>query len=135
MVKSQRRIGTPGKKFWREGPYAVFRRFEWLLEKDGKLKAVEYDGQALALIPNNPATQAANNQKLQNGMQVLGIIKSYFPETAAAAVDERGTIDKIKTLANDEVVVLRAPEQTRELLSTVLGAAQDMGVVPPGGQQ
>lgn len=133
MVKSQRRIGTPGKKFWREGPYQVFRRFEWLLDKDGKLEDVEFDGQALALIPNNPATQAANNQKLQNGMQVLGIIKSYFPETAAAAVDERATIEKIQQLAKDEVVVLRDAEQTKQLLGTVLGAAQDMGVVP--GQQ
>lgn len=134
MVKSQRRIGTAGKKFWREGPYEIYRRFEWLLKQDGKIQDVVIGEQTLTLIPNNPATQAANNQKLQNGMQVLGIVKNYFPETAAAAVDERATIDKIKKLANDEVVVLRNEEQTRELLGTVLGAAQDMGVVP-GAQQ
>lgn len=133
MVKSQRRIGTPGKKFWREGPYQIFRRFEWLLDKDGIIKDVEHDGQKLALIPNNPATQAANNQKLQNGMQVLGIIKSYFPETAAAAVDERATIENIKQLSKDDMVVLRDPEQTKELLTTVLGAAQDMGAMPAQG--
>ena len=136
MVKSQRRIGTPGKKFWREGPYQIFRRFEWLLDKDGKIEDVESNGRKLSLIPNNPATQAANNQKLQNGMQVLGIVKNYFPETSAAAVDERATIDNIKRLAKVDMVVLRDEEQTKQLLGTVLGAAQDMGVVPgQEGQQ
>lgn len=133
MVKAQRRIGTPGKKFWREGPYAIYRRFEWLLSKDGKIKDIEIDGKKLTLVPNNPATQAADNQKLQNGMQVLGIVKSYFPETSAAAVDERATIDNIKKLAKDEVVVLRDQAQTTQLLSTVLGAAQQAGVVPGAG--
>lgn len=134
MVKAQRRIGTPGKKFWREGPYAVYRRFEWLLDKDGKIEDVEIGGRAVSLIPNNPATQAADNQKLQNGVQVLGLVKNYFPETAAAAVDERATIENIKKLAKDEVVVLRDQAQTNELLQTVLGAAQEAGVVPGGGQ-
>lgn len=134
MVKAQRRIGTPGKTFWREGPYAVYRRFEWLLEKDGKIEAIEINGQKLTLIPNNPATQAADNQKVQIGMQVLGLAKSYFPETSAAAIDERATIDNFKKLTKDQVVVLRDEAQTRELLGNVLGAAQDMGVVPQGGQ-
>lgn len=129
MVKSQRRIGTPGKKFWREGPYEVFRRFEWILKKDGKIEDIEFDGQTLALIPNNPATQAANNQKLQTGLQVLSIAKANFPETAAAAIDEHATIAKIKELAKDEVVVMRDEEQTRELVTGILGAAAEAGVV------
>lgn len=135
MMKAQRRIGTPGKKFWREGPYAIYRRFEWLLEKDGKITDVKVNGRSLSLVPNNPATQAADNQKLQNGVQVLGLVKNYFPETAAAAVDERATIENMKRLAKDEVVVLRDAAQTQDLLKTVLGAAQDAGVIPAGGQQ
>lgn len=133
MVKAQRRIGTPGKKFWREGPYAIYRRFEWLLSKDGKIKDVEIKGRKLTLTPNNPATQAADNQKLQNGMQVLTIVKNFFPETSSAAVDERATIDNIKRLAKDDVVVLRDQAQTNELLNTVLGAAQSAGVLPGQG--
>lgn len=133
MVKAQRRIGTPGKKFWREGPYEIYRRFEWLLEKDGKIESIEINGQKLTLIPNNPATQAAENQKLQTGVQILGLAKSYFPETASAAIDERATIENMKRLAKDEVVVLRDEAQTQQLLQTVLGAAQEAGVVPQGG--
>lgn len=134
MVKAQRRIGTPGKKFWREGPYQVYRRFEWLLTKDGKIADLEVNGRKIALVPNNPATQAADNQKMQVGIQILGLAKNYFPETSAAAIDERKTIENLKNLAKDEVVVLRDATQTAELLNTVLGAAQQAGMVP-GGEQ
>ncbi len=134
MVKAQRRIGTPGKKFWREGPYQIYRRFEWLLAKDGILTDLEVNGRKITLMPNNPATQAADNQKVQTGMQVLALAKNYFPETSAAAIDERATLENIKNLTKDEVVVLRDQAQTTELLQTVLGAAQQAGMVP-GGQQ
>lgn len=134
MVKAQRRIGTPGKKFWREGPYAIYRRFEWLLEKDGKIADIMVNGRKLTLVPNNPATQAADNQKVQIGMQVLGLAKSYFPETSAAAIDERATIDNLKRLTKDEVVVLRDEAQTQALLQKVIGMASEAGIVP-GGQQ
>jgi hypothetical protein len=137
MVKAQRRIGTPGKKFWREGPYQIYRRYEWLLTKDGKIEDVTIDGKKLALTANNPATQAADNQKLQTGIQVLNIAKSYFPETSAAAIDERATIDNIKKLSKDEVVVLRNQTQTQDLLGGILNTAQQAGMVPGqgGGQQ
>lgn len=133
MIKAQRRIGTPGKKFWREGPYEIYRRFEYILKRDGVIEDIEFGGKTLALTPNNPATQAADNQKLQTGLQVLNVAKTYFPETASAAIDERATIDKIKQITKDEIVVLRDQAQTQQLLSTVLGAAQDAGVVPGQG--
>lgn len=130
MVKSQRRIGTPGKKFWREGPYAIYRRFEWLLEKDGKIEDIEINGRKLSLIANNPATQAADNQKVQNAGNLLTMMKSYFPETSQAAIDEFKTIENFQKLMKDEVVVLRDAKQAAELVSQVLGAAQDAGVTP-----
>lgn len=135
MVMAQRRIGTPGKKFWREGPYEIYRRFEWLLAKDGKIQSVELEGKAIPLVPNNPATQAADNQKLQTGIQVLGIAKANFPETSAAAIDERATIENIKRLAKDDVVVLRDEAQTQELLGGILNMAQQAGALPGGDQQ
>jgi hypothetical protein len=130
MLKAQRRIGTPGKKFWREGPYAIYRRFEWLLQKDGKISDITINSKKLSLIANNPATQAADNQKVQVGGNLLSMAKTYFPETSAAAIDERATIDNFKKLMKDEVVVLRNETQTKDLLNTVLGAAQQAGAVP-----
>lgn len=135
MLRAQRRIGTPGHKFWQEGPYAIYRRYEWLLEKDGKIESVKLpNGEALTLVANNPATQAADNQKLQTGVQVLNIAKNYFPETSAAAIDERATIENIQKLAKDEVIVLRDEAETQELLGQILGAAQEAGALPTGEQ-
>lgn len=130
MVKSQRRIGTPGKKFWREGPYAVYRRYEWLLEKDGKIEDIEISGRKLSLIANNPATQAADNQKVQNAGNLLTMMKSYFPETSQAAIDELKTIENFQKLMKDDVIVLRDAAQAAELVNQVLGAAQQAGVGP-----
>lgn len=135
MVKAQRRIGTPGKKFWREGPYAIYRRFEWLLDKDGKIDPVQLEGgQRLPLIANNPATQAADAQKVQVAGNLLTIAKTYFPETSQAAIDELSTIKNFKDKMKDELVVLRDQGQVTELVNNILGAAQDAGIVP-GGQQ
>ncbi|MBB4066759.1 portal protein [Gellertiella hungarica] len=134
MVKAQRRIGTPGKKFWREGPYEIYRRFEWLLTKDAKIADVTLNGQPITLVANNPATQAADNQKVQIATQLLSLAKGMFPETAQAAIDERATIENVKRLMKDEVVKLRDEEQTAQLVRTVLGAAQDAGMLTAGGQ-
>lgn len=130
MVKSQRRIGTPGKKFWREGPYAIYRRYEWLLEKDGKIEDITVKGRKLSLIANNPATQAADNQKVQNANNLLAMAKSHFPETSQAAIDELKTIENFQKLMKDDVVVLRDQKQVADLVSGILAGAQDAGIGP-----
>lgn len=135
MVKAQRRIGTPGKKFWREGPYAIYRRFEWLLDQDGKLPPAEVNGRKLTLIANNPATQAADAQKVQVAGNLMTMLLNFFPQTAQAAVDEYKTAVNMKTLMKDDVVVLRDQQQVTDLVNTILGAAQDAGIVPGGQQQ
>jgi len=127
MVRAQRRIGTPGTKFWREGPYNIFRRFAFLLEKDGKLGALEINGTPVSLTPNNPATQAQDNQRLQVASQVLSMVKSYFPVTSQAAIDELRTIEKIKMLVKDEIIVLRDAKVVEDLVRQVLTSAGASG--------
>lgn len=123
MVRAQRRIGTPGGKFWREGPYQIFRRFGWLLNHDGLLPEVKINGREISLTPNNPATQAQDNQKLQVASQLLGLIKSYFPMTSQAAIDELRTIEKMQKLVRDEVIVLRDPGIVEKMVGQLLSAA------------
>ncbi|WP_179869615.1 hypothetical protein [Rhizobium chutanense] len=78
---------------------------------------------------------SAANQKVQVGGNLLTMAKTYFPDTAAAAIDERKTIENFKKLMKDEVVELRNETQTADLLNTVLGVAQQAGVVPGRGGQ
>lgn len=124
MVRSQRRIGTPGLKFWREGPYSIYRRFEYLLEKDGKIKTIKVNGNAISLTPNNPATQAQDAQKLQVAGNLLGMAKSYFPMTSQAAIDELATMENMKKLSKDEVVVFRDKAVVEKYLGQIIGQAQ-----------
>jgi hypothetical protein len=133
MVRAQRRIGTPGRKFWREGPYAVYRRFEWLLTKDGVIDDVKVNGKKLTLTPNNPATQAADNQKVQVAGNLLTMAKTYFPETSQAAIDELQTIENFKDAMQDKLVALRPKAEVKELVSNILGAAQQAAGAQQGG--
>lgn len=133
MVRSQRRIGTPGLKFWREGPYEVFRRFEYLLDKDGKLDPIEVNGSKITVTPNNPATQAQDAQKLQTAGNLLNAFKGYFPMTSQAAINERATMDKMKSLSKDEVIVLRDEQETNQLVQGILSQMGGGAGGPEGG--
>ncbi|MGO1160438.1 portal protein [Brucella sp. C7-11G] len=133
MVRAQRRIGTPGLKFWRECPYQIYRRFEYLLEKDGLLEPLTINGAKVPLTPNNPATQAQDNQKLVVASNLLGLIKQYFPMTSQAAIDELRTIDKMKVLVKDEIIQLRDPALVEQFISQIMGQAaeQEIASEPP----
>src|SRR6266581_354778 len=50
MARAQRRIGTPGLPFWREGPAKIFLRFKYLLEKQGAIQPVKVDDKTVALM-------------------------------------------------------------------------------------
>ncbi|NTG94249.1 portal protein [Rhizobium rhizogenes] len=126
MVRAQRRIGTPGAKFWREGPYEIYRRFEFLLKADSKIEEVKFNNKPLTLTPNNPATQAQDNQKLQVATQLLGLVKNFFPQTSQAAIDEMATIEAMQKLVKDEVIKLRSKADAQKLVQQVLGAAQQV---------
>lgn len=138
MVRAQRRIGTPGSKFWREGPYQIYRRFAYLLDKEGKLAPVKVNGQGVSLTANNPATQAQDNQKLQIASQLLTLVKSYFPITSQAAIDELRTIENMRKLVRDEVIVLRDPALVEQFVGQLLSQANaaqggNDGKTPPTG--
>lgn len=120
MVRAQRRIGTPGKKFWDEGPKQIFRRFAYLLDKDGKLDPVKIDGREVSLAANNPASQAQDNQKLQVATQFLSIAKSMFPMTSQAAIDELRTMTNMQKIMKDEIVVLRDAGKVEQLVEQIL---------------
>jgi Bacteriophage head to tail connecting protein len=141
MLRAQRRIGTPGMNFWRVGPMAIFQRFAWLCERDGLVSPVLAGKQRVPLAPQNPATQAQDQQRLQVALHLLEIAKSAFPQTSQIAIDEMGTIDNIKKLLRDKVIVFRSADEAKQLMQNMLGAAQRLGAAgggqapAPGGGQ
>lgn len=130
MVRSQRRIGTPGAKLWQEGPCEIFKRFAFLAYERGEARKVEYDGKLVMLRPYNPAAKAQEHQEVQVALSLLGAAKGFFPETSQAAIDEHATIENMQKKMGDELVVLRDKAEVARLVQQMLSTATEMGAAP-----
>lgn len=102
LARAQRRIGTPGMSFWREGPRAVFLRFKFLLEAAGTIKKLtDKAGRAISTQPYNPAQRAAEQQEIATATQCAQILAQMFPEEWRLHADGGKTmkafIDKMRT--------------------------------------
>lgn len=135
LARAKRRIGTPGKVFWKEGPAHVFLRFKYLLEQRGVIAPVKVDGNEIALVPYDPTEQAQEHQDVQVAGRILEMARAYFPQLSEVLVDGPKTLANIKTKLRDGVVVLRSQDeimQTVQDLAPVLGGGA--GGMPPGGE-
>jgi hypothetical protein len=136
VARAKRRIGTPGKVFFREMPAELFLRFKFLLEKRGRITPVKIDGKQLSLVPYDPTEQAQEHQEVQIANRVLEMGRMHFPQTMQLAVDETVTITNIKNKLRDKLVKMRTPEemaQAVEQLAPVL--AGGMGGADPAVPQ
>ena len=102
MARAQRRIGTPGMSFWREGPRTVFLRYKFLLERSGTIRALtDKHGRAISTQPYNPAQRAAEQQEIATATQCAQILTQLFPEEWRMAIDGAATmrafVDKMRT--------------------------------------
>jgi len=128
--RAKRRIGTPGKMFFKEGPTEVFLRFKWLLEKRGTIEPVTVDGRTIALVPYDPTEQAQEYQEVQVAAQVLQMNQQYFAQTGEVQVDGLATMKNIKGKLRDTIVVFRdqaGMQGAMDMLAPLLGG----GGMPP----
>lgn len=129
MTLTQRRIGTPGLPFWREGPAEYFMRFQHILEKRGVLNKVKVDGKVVSLMPYNPAQRAAEQQDVAQAARAIQIGGEAFPEEWKMSVDGTKTINNIvEKLGAGKIIVMRTPEQVQEAIKNI--AALQQGTVP-----
>lgn len=130
MAMAQRKIGTPGLKFWLEGPCAIFKRFYWLARKRNLVQDITVPGTngAVSLQPYNPTQRAQNQQKLATAARVGQLAASFFPEEFKVAFDGGKTITKMIELADvTDVFVPRSKEDVQNAvsqLSQLSGAGQ-----------
>lgn len=142
VTKAQRRIGTPGKPFWREFCAAVFLRYAFLLEKAGVNKEVKVDGKKVACTPVNPAEIAAQAQDVSAFTKFAQIGGMFAPEELKIWTDGLETLKKVSAkLGADKVWVIRKPsevapaiQQIKQLLTGQAPGAPAIGnqsVAPP----
>lgn len=134
--RAKRRIGTPGKIFFKEGPAEVFKRFKHLLEERGTIQPVTIDGKAIALTPYDPTEQAQEFQEVQIAGRVLQMGQANFPQIMQVVVDPIATLKNIQRKLRDEIVVIRDEDQIAgavQQLGPLLGGGGGGGGMPPEG--
>lgn len=107
MMMRQRRIGTPGKIFWREGPREYFMRFKYILEERGVIEPVQVNGSTVSVEPYNPTEIAQDNQEVAQANRLLQTALSAFPTVAELVIDAEKTITNLKKKMGDTIVELR----------------------------
>ncbi|MBN9438249.1 portal protein [Bosea sp. (in: a-proteobacteria)] len=139
MQRAKRRIGTPGKIFFKEGPAEVFKRFKHLLEERGTIEPVKINGKTIALTPYDPTEQAQEFQETQIAGRLLQIGQANFPQIMQAVVDPIKTLNNFKRKFRDEIVVVREEKEIagaiNQLAPLLGGGAGGGGMPPTGGAQ
>lgn len=111
LERSQRKIGTPGAAFFREGPAEFFMRFQHILEKRGTIDPIQIDGKGWALSPVNPAKRAQDTQEIQIAMKLIEIANMLSPQLAQVVIDQNDTLAKIKAKLHDTIVTIRSKDE------------------------
>ena len=138
MARAQRRVGTPGLPFWREGPAQIFLRFKHLLEASGTIKPVQVDGRAIATMPRNPAQAAAEQQEVGMAIKAAQFLSTMFPEEWKMYVDGAASIREILDKMRVTLFKMRKPDQVKQAVAmmTQLAGARQSGQsipnAPPG---
>ncbi|MCC7047197.1 MAG: hypothetical protein IT562_10830 [Alphaproteobacteria bacterium] len=130
MARHQRRIGTPGLPFWREGPAKIFLRYKYLLEAAGTIEPIKVDGRAVSLQPYNPAQRAAEQQEIATNVQALQIVAQTFPEEFKMWVDGKATMDTLLSKMRAHLIKFRSKDEVKKFIDQVQPMLQ--GKVPGG---
>ena len=135
MVKAQRRIGTPGLRFFFEGPAQIFARFRYLSLLRGSIQPLAIQDVNIATEPSNPATKAQEQQEVQIAVRFLELINTFFPQLAPAVVDPLKTAKAIKDKLGDKLVDLRSEDEVKKMVEQLIQAAPELAgdAGPDGG--
>lgn len=133
MQMAQRRFGTPGASFWREGPAEIFLRFKFLLTQRQVIKPIQVDGKTVSLQPYNPAQRAAEQQEVAMAARYLSIVGPTWPEEFRLKVDGGETMENIaKKMRVTGLVSFRSKEQMGNVLDGIKQLAEGRQQVRPG---
>jgi hypothetical protein len=132
MARAQRRIGTPGLSFWRDLSQ-IFIRYKYLLEKSNAIQAIQVDGRAVAMLPQNPAQAAAEQQELAEAARTAQIMGGMFPEEFKMNVDGRATMVKwIEKSRTGGLLTLRNVDEVAKATKQMAQLAGARHVGDPG---
>ena len=123
QMREGRRLELPTGKLYEEGVIAILQRVEYLLTERGEIEPIVQAGRrAVKFRPMNPLAKQQDAEKLQNASNLLQMWRAVLdPQVIAATVDTVATMENMKRSADDEMIVMRSPEQADEMMRGVLG--------------
>lgn len=137
MAMAQRKIGTPGLRFWDEGPAEFFMRFYWLAAQSGASginATLKVNDKAIALVPDNPTKRAQDQQKVAMLVRGIQIVAGSFPEEFKAGYDGVATADNVfKKLGVADMIPKRSADQVNNavnMISKLSAAGANAGHMP-----
>lgn len=138
LARMQRRIGTAGYSFWREGPMRIFLRFKYLLEKAGTIKGLEdKSGRAVSTQPYNPTQRAAEQQEIATAAQAAQLLAGMFPEEWRLWINGKTTMEAfIKKMRAGGLLLMRDQKEVEQALGQIerlIVGRQKAGAAPPEG--
>lgn len=123
QIEEGRRLEQPTGKLYEEGVIAILNRVEHLLVERGTIdEVVSVERQAIRVRAMNPLAKQQDGEKVQNASNLLNLFRSTLDAQAVSAtVDTVATMENFKRAVDDDLIVLRKPEQADEYMRGVLG--------------
>lgn len=123
QVEEGRRLEQPTGKLYEEGVIAILNRVEYLLTQRGAIEPMVQAGKQLIRVrPLSPLAKQQDSEKLSGAANLLSIARSVFdPQTLAATIDMQATLEKMKSAADDDILVIRSVAQADEYMRGVIG--------------
>lgn len=140
QLREGRRLELPTGKLYEEGVIAILQRVEYLLVQRGEIEEIVTAGRkAVKVRAMNPLAKQQDAEKLQNAMNILQMGRAVLdPQVMAASVDTVATLENMRRATDDEIIVMRTPEQADAYLRGVLGQpgmGEGLETAPPGAAE
>ena len=123
-VRSRQRWEIPRGKIVREWVLPIVLWTKNSLERTGRLGPLQLDNRLVTVVPNSPFAKARDQEKVVRANNILAQMAQYSPDTFAIDVDVAATLNNLKAALNDDIVVVRSPEQRQALMAMM---AQQQG--------
>lgn len=125
-ARAKRRIGTPGKVFFKEGPMEIFLRFKFILSAQGIIPPITVKGREVSVIPYDPTEQAQDYQDAQTAIQFVGVVQQTFPELSQVLLKPLETINNIKKAMGEKLVEVNTKEEMESAMQQMQMMQQQM---------
>lgn len=122
----QQRRQFARRRIYREYVLPVLKRFVYVFSARGELPPIQIDGQTIAAEFVNPLSKSSDADEVSASMQLTQSIVGMLGELGLAGIDVERTMESWKSKLDDDLLVLKAPDEQADLIKTILGEGRNI---------